>query len=108
MTTLSTESCNADFGWLDPLDARGERTPRIMHDADGERRVCEIRQLEGAALESCIDSLACPECEPGWCATRVPELLADCSTGRPDPFRFVSGSRQAAVGSIRVECEQVD
>jgi len=41
-------------------------------------RACEIPQLEGAALRSCVEDLACSDCTPGFCATRVPELLDNC------------------------------
>lgn len=42
-------------------------------------RLCEIDQLEGDALDACVNDLDCAGCTPGFCVTRVPELVGDCS-----------------------------
>ena len=94
-TYSGTEPCPADFGWLDPMGPNGVRAPRVDHGAAGDQRVCEVRQLEGAALASCRSTLDCADCEPGWCATEVPDLVfsQDCAPGRfYPPFRFVLGA----------------
>jgi hypothetical protein len=103
-------TCDPAYGWLDPLGAGGERAPRVEHDAanDYDYRVCEVRQLTGSALASCVHSLDCPDCEPGWCATEVPELLEDCSTTHPDQFRFVQGSDSVAQGRLIIRCEAAE
>lgn len=103
-------TCDPAYGWLDPVGPGGERASRVEHDAqyDYDYRVCEIRQLTGSALASCIHSLDCPDCEPGWCATEVSELLDQCSTTYPDPLRFVQGSDNAPGGRIIIRCEAAD
>jgi hypothetical protein len=103
-------TCDPAYGWLDPQGPSGKRAPRFEHDAqyDYDYRVCEIPQLTGSALASCIHSLECPDCEPGWCATEVPELLSDCSSTHPYPFRFVQGSNTAAQGAVIIRCEAAD
>ena len=89
------DRCPDEFGWLDPLDPETQyRQP--VEDADGSQ-YCEIRQLEGAALDSCRTSLECEACEPGWCWTELPELRVDCSMGVYPSFRFVLGPRPSAV-----------
>ena len=93
--------CPEDLGWLDPLDAEGVRTERF-DEASGQR-LCEIRQLEGAALESCRHSLHCEDCEPGWCWTELSELLEAKSLCMLGPFtvypsfRYVLGPEPSAV-----------
>jgi hypothetical protein len=90
-----TEPCPADHGWLDPVGPNGVRAARVDHSATGDTRVCEVQQLDGAALASCQSSLACTDCQPGWCATTVPELIPDkdCAPGAHyPPFRFVLGA----------------
>ncbi len=66
--------------------------------------MCEIRQLEGSALASCVSSLDCADCEPGWCATQVPDLLDHCEKA-PNPFRFVGGADRAARVTAEIRCE---
>jgi hypothetical protein len=51
-TYSGTEPCPSDLGWIDPMTAAGVRKPRVDHDASGDSRVCEVQQLQGAALES--------------------------------------------------------
>jgi len=92
------DHCDATFGWLDPVSDDGVRRPVRTKTATGTLSTCEIRQLSGAALESCRSSLACTGCQPGWCATEVPELLDPCAHGRPLPLRLVGGADVAARG----------
>ncbi|MEI9952252.1 MAG: hypothetical protein WDO74_25505 [Pseudomonadota bacterium] len=103
------EPCPTELGWLDPLDGNGQRTPRIEGNGPNAMRVCEIRQLEGAALASCVTRLDCADCEPGWCATEVPELLPQnaCAAGSSyPPFRFVLGAAQARSALVTVVCNE--
>jgi hypothetical protein len=69
----------------------------------------QIRQLEGAALAACVTRLDCAECEPGWCATEVPQLVPqqNCETGRYyPPFRFVLGAAQARSAQVTIVCNE--
>jgi len=104
-----SEPCPADFGWLDPLDAAGNRTSRVEGSGSSATRVCEIRQLEGAALTGCVQRLDCAGCEPGWCATEVAELTLQerCATGSVyPPFRFVLGAAEAHHAQVTVVCNE--
>ena len=104
-----SEPCPAELGWLDPLDGHGQRTARVDGSGANATRVCEIRQLEGAALDACVTRLDCSGCEPGWCATEVPELVPQfvCTTGTHyPPFRFVLGAGQAQSAQVTVVCNQ--
>lgn len=106
-TFSGSDPCPRELGWLDPLDAQGDRTPRINGDGLNATRVCEIRQLDGAALEACVNRLDCADCEPGWCATSVPELVPQqrCTPGSfYPPFRFVLGAGQAHDAHVTIEC----
>jgi hypothetical protein len=104
-----SEPCPTELGWLDPLDSKGARSPRIDGSGTKATRVCEIRQLEGPALSACITRLDCTDCEPGWCATEVPELVPEsaCEAGSYyPPFRFVLGAGQARGAQVSVVCNQ--
>lgn len=111
---LGTAPCPVDHGWLDPMGSSGVRAPRVDHSANGDTRVCEIQQLDGAALASCQSSLACTDCQPGWCATTVPELVHDndCVPGTHyPPFRFVLGGSAppdpTQGADITIVCDEV-
>lgn len=89
------------------------RTARVAHTAAGDTRVCEIQQLDGPALASCQSTLACTNCQPGWCATTVPELVPDeiCAPGTHYwPFRFVLGASARAdptqAADITIVCDE--
>jgi len=74
-------------------------------DVDGP--VCEIRQLEGAALESCRHDLQCAACEPGYCFTEVPEVASDCETlGKVAAPRFVNGSANVPSRKVYIYCKE--
>jgi hypothetical protein len=103
------EPCPVELGWLDPLDSRGQRTARVDSDGTSATRVCEIRQLEGLAGTACVTRLDCTDCEPGWCATQVPELLPQsaCAAGSYyPPFRFVLGAGQARSAEVSIVCNE--
>jgi hypothetical protein len=78
-TLAGTEPCDGALGHLDPLGEDGLRRPLTVVGSLGEDAVsrrCEVRQLTGAALASCVHSVDCPDCEPGWCwSERWPELI---------------------------------
>lgn len=101
------DQCPVELGWLDPLDDHGVRTPRVEHDPPLDYRVCEVRQLDGTALTSCRTSLACEDCEPGFCVTEVPELVPSerCRAGELfPPFRFVDGAGEARNAVVTISC----
>jgi hypothetical protein len=104
---LGSEPCPSQLGWLDPVDAQGKRSPRVDGSGAKATRVCEIRQLEGPALDSCVNRLDCADCEPGWCATKVPELVPQerCASGKSyPPWRFVLGAGQAHDAQVSMVC----
>lgn len=104
---LGSEPCPSELGWLDPLDAQGKRSPRVDGSGTKATRVCEIRQLEGPALDSCVNRLDCADCEPGWCATKVPELVPQqrCAAGKAyPPWRFVLGAGEAHHAQVSMVC----
>lgn len=104
-----SEPCPSELGWLDPLDAHEQRTPRVDGSGSNAKRVCEIRQLEGPALAACKSRLDCTDCQPGWCATEIPELipLGRCLPGSVyPPFRFVLGAGQARDAQVTVVCNE--
>jgi hypothetical protein len=94
--------CDPERGWFDP---DGEPTFVTM---DGEElRRCEIRQLDGAALEACRATLECSGCGSGFCATEVPELdfSVACDAGEYWPLRFVGGALDAPGGWFTGVCQ---
>jgi len=96
-------ACPEASGWSDPLSG-SEPKPRLRSTESGRRRTCEIRQLEGLALEACRTSEDCAECEPGWCVTDLPTLLANCPDSEPFPFRFTGGSSEVLPGDAMITC----
>ncbi|MEP7049006.1 MAG: hypothetical protein ABJB12_01585 [Pseudomonadota bacterium] len=112
-TYAGSEPCPAEVGWLDPVGPNSQRTPRVDHGAAGDTRTCEVRQLDGAGLVSCRTALDCADCEPGWCATEVPDLSSDrfCPAGEhSSPLRFVrgadSGPLSASYVTLNIVCEE--
>jgi hypothetical protein len=86
--------------------------------------LCELRQAEGAALEACIEDLACEGCEPSFCFRRpfTAEDEDDPAHQRPAPaadsaycaseglqswerLRIVHGADQVGA-RIRVVCQE--
>lgn len=112
------EPCPNEVGWHNPLDEHGQRpglfAPEPSESSTGLRRVCEVRQLEGAALESCKNDLACEDCEPGWCF-RAPFAEAswdyaahDCTElGLWDwsQIRFVHGADSGLNANFSIICQ---
>ena len=95
--------CPEDAGWLDPLSG-STRKPRVVERDGVEHRICEIRQLEAAALEGCRTTADCSGCEAGWCVTERAELLATCEGRHPFPVRFAMGSGDAASADATLTC----
>lgn len=100
------DPCPVELGWLDPIGSDGTRAPHVDHDDSGDTRVCEIKQLEGAALDSCRNTLDCTDCEPGWCATAVSAFdRGQCRTGTyVPPFRLVQGADHARPAQLEIVC----
>jgi hypothetical protein len=97
-----SETCDRP-GWRPTTHT--ERT--FEETSFGRRRVCEIRQLEGAALESCVFDYDCADCEPGFCVTQSTaegEWCVDSDTTKVGTFRFPFGVDQG-VGMLRLTCE---
>ncbi|MCC6526091.1 MAG: hypothetical protein IT373_25820 [Polyangiaceae bacterium] len=93
--------CDPVFGWRDP-----DGTATLVDHAGTSYRRCEIVQLEGAALDSCRTSLACPDCTSGFCVTEVPELTyGTCGPGEHRwKLRFVGGAVDVTEGYIGGTC----
>jgi hypothetical protein len=104
LVEADVDHCDATLGWLDPLDDKGVRRPVSVTSATGVRAECEVLQLTGDALLSCQTSFTCPDCQPGWCATSVSELLDSCTLGSPEPFRFVGGADSMAPALVEITC----
>jgi hypothetical protein len=74
-------------------------------DANGP--VCEMRQLEGAALESCRHDLSCADCAPGYCFSEVATLVGGCEAqGKVAVPRFVNGAANVPSRKVYVYCEE--
>lgn len=93
--------CDPSKGRTDP-----DGIPTWVAEWGTKYRRCELRQLEGAALEACRTTLACDGCPAGWCATEVPELLGDsCGSGMtPSPLRWI-GSALGGADGVVVRCD---
>ncbi len=93
--------CDQSKGRTDP-----NGVPTWVADGSTKYRRCELRQLEGAALEACRTTLACDGCPAGWCATVVPELLGDsCVSGMtPSPLRWIGSALGGADWAV-VRCD---
>ena len=105
------EPCDPERGWVDPVDEDGVRRPRTGENAWTDFRVCEVRQLEGTALEACRTTAACEGCPGGWC--RAEWLSGEdlggsadiCIPGRhPSQLRFVGGAMAGARATFRLLC----
>ena len=71
------EQCTATAGFSD-TSLESEQMTAWFGSTAGFR-LCEIQQLQGDALDACVNDLDCAGCTPGFCVTRVPELVGDCS-----------------------------
>lgn len=69
--------------------------------------VCEMRQLEDAALESCRHDLSCAECEPGYCFSAIESLVAGCEMrGKVASPRFVNGAANVPSRKVYIYCDE--
>lgn len=99
----SNTPCPEAIGWFEPAP-NGENPPP---ETDTGQRLCEVRQLEGAALQSCRTELECAECEPGFCFTDVESLTESCSAqGLMTVPRFVNGAGRGEPGRFTVVCSK--
>lgn len=99
--------CDPSRGWLDPTTPDGaKRAPKTeIVEPWGEARVCELRQLEGDALQRCLLHPEEQQYVAGFC---YPEPSAEClrtcgadSALVPQTFRFVAGATRVS-GSARL------
>jgi hypothetical protein len=95
------ERCPEWAGWVNPLDASGKRVRRTQNTEYGEVRICEVLQLEGAALDSCRTKESCADCDSGFC---VPEASRSTLCTTLADFRFPFGSDVATTGHLEVKC----
>lgn len=107
--------CDADRGFRDPIGTDGERSRKTALDPHGrEARLCEVRQLEGAALEACQTTAECDGCGSGFCRWNAgdgsPAPWVDgiehCPIGsEPARFRFVGGSVAGVDARFQITCD---
>jgi hypothetical protein len=89
--------CPAELGWFRP-------EPPLA----GDESSCEVRALDGGALESCRTDLSCADCEPGYCFTDVPDLASACTAKGKLTFpRVIAGTGPNEPERFRLVC-QVD
>jgi len=87
--------CPESLGWAVP-------DPPVA----GEEPLCEVRLLEGAALESCETDIYCADCEPGYCFPRVAYWGTHCTDqGLPNWPRVVAGVGPSEPEEFRLVCE---
>ncbi len=102
--TDSELPCSAELGWVDPI-SEGARRALTTERNGVTSRICEVLQLEGAALDSCRSDLACSECQPGWCATNIPDLWTQCYQSGVDwPFRYPFGTATGRGAEFEIIC----
>lgn len=111
-------ACPSAWGWVDPENGVGVREPTVVFGTpfitDQPFRVCELLQLQGAALASCESDVACDECTPGWCFGDS-DLTGDTDWLRKScasqskwvwgQMRFVLGADTAVSGMVEILCE---
>lgn len=86
--------CPTELGWFPP-------DPPLP----GDDAACEVRALEGDALESCRTDLACTDCEPGYCFSDVPELSDACTANGKVMFpRVIAGNGPNEPMRFRLVC----
>src|SRR6185503_8700524 len=61
--------CPLSRGWSDPPTADGGIGSEAIdiETAQGQRRVCDVQQLDGDAGTTCRSGAACPDCPSGYC-----------------------------------------
>jgi hypothetical protein len=108
VVTDDVQTCNASRGWIDPLvlDAtNGKRSPKYETNPDGtKRRICEILQLTGDPLASCLTQLDSAPTSAGWCYPEPSDACRQgCPSGRvPIAFRFAGDSSRADATTLRL------
>jgi hypothetical protein len=103
VATYHPDDCASTPGWTE-TSLSSDALKTWQNGAEGYR-ICEIEQLEGDALDACVNDLDCKGCTPGFCATRVPELLADCRpAASPWPYRFPQPPENGEQMMLDVQC----
>lgn len=99
LVSSPVEQCPDEFGWQ-------ETDASASSDMPGWR-LCEVRPLEGDALDRCEHDLQCADCPPGFCFTEVPELSDACALRGQVPLpRIIGDATGWRVGaSFRLKCE---
>ncbi|HVY30139.1 MAG TPA: hypothetical protein VHB79_26460 [Polyangiaceae bacterium] len=85
LAALHVQECDESLGWQE-TSLRSDALEQWAEGAATDFRICEVAQLEGAALRSCQNELSCADCTPGFCSTSVPELVSDCAHIAPFPW----------------------
>jgi hypothetical protein len=83
-TTADPGACSKERGWLDPVGSDGSRRPTF----DGTRRVCEVSQFAGEALQRCRSGRPCDGFGSGWCLVEPPFTGSSCT----DSIRGIGGA----------------
>ncbi|MFC1642260.1 hypothetical protein ACFL5O_06180 [Myxococcota bacterium] len=98
------DECPAELGWLSVTD-RVVRQPGSGFDETSRwPLLCEVPQLTGEALQSCQHEFACTACEPGFCLTKVWDLVSNCAPELEAEPRIVAPADQAT-GVFQLQCE---
>jgi len=72
--------CPLSRGWSDPPTADGGSEATDIETVQGQRRVCEVRQLDGDDGATCRSGAACPDCPSGFCM-RTEDAMTWCLWG---------------------------
>jgi hypothetical protein len=106
LATTDPAPCDAGLGWVDPLGSDGVRRPREIDYQGTPARVCEILELEGAALESCRHDWDCADCGAGYCVTELPGTPEVCTgVNALWPIRFTNDAMTARFAYVDVVCD---
>jgi hypothetical protein len=85
VAALHVRECDESQGFRE-TSLQSDALEQWAKEATSDYRICELAQLDGAALGSCQNELSCADCTPGFCITNVPELVSDCSHIAPFPW----------------------
>ena len=82
--------CPLSRGWFDPPTADGGTGATTIETARGQRRVCEVRQLDGDDGATCRSGAACPSCPSGFCMRTKP--MSWCPGGSRADLHVTGGA----------------
>lgn len=107
VAALHVQECDESLGWRE-TSLQSDALEQWAKGVTSDFRICEVAQLEGAALSSCQNELSCADCTPGFCITSVPELVSDCSHLAPFPWslRFPQLPPAALMFDVRCNFER--